>query len=266
MVDSSTQCSPEEELLPMWLTTLMSRKELAKSPLCGMKRIQGYYEPRQFSVSSINDISFFCEGRFYRIYFKYLEVNFLFIAEMNMRNWSGLFYLFQITEQMLSTSAFLFRFSVSASVYSMSNTSSLPESSSEHSNSGRELLNSGVGEEGDVDTGQAFPHHWVRFNSVIRCSETFTENMWYCVPLLCTNTCKAGYFCLSEKWNWNWEEVSQRCLPLLPPTSPSNRFCFLTTQRLHASTNQSMLDIIVINSILIHGLWPKTGFVPSQRT
>lgn len=40
------------------------------------------------------------------------------------------------------TSAFLFRLSASASVYSMSSTSSLPESSSEQSSSGRELLNS----------------------------------------------------------------------------------------------------------------------------
>lgn len=47
------------------------------------------------------------------------------------------------------TSAFLFRLSASASVYSMSNTSSLPESSSEQSSSGRELLNS-VGGDGGV--------------------------------------------------------------------------------------------------------------------
>ena len=80
---------------------------------------------------------------------------------------------------------------------------------------------------------------------------------------------KQGYFCSSEKWNWNWEKVSQRCLPLLTTTSPFNRFCFLAItwhwKRLHSSTNQSILYIIVIN-ILIHGLWPKTGFVPSQRT
>lgn len=44
------------------------------------------------------------------------------------------------------TSAFLLRFSASASVYSMSSTSSFPESSSEHSSSGRELLNSVGGE------------------------------------------------------------------------------------------------------------------------
>lgn len=55
---------------------------------------------------------------------------------------------------MLSTSAFLFRFSASASVYSMSSTSSFPESSSEHSSSGRELLNS-VGWRADIETGQA---------------------------------------------------------------------------------------------------------------
>lgn len=60
--------------------------------------------------------------------------------------------------RMLNTSAFLFRFSASASVYSMSSTSSLPESSSEHSSSGRELLNS-VGWKADIDTGRAFSLH-----------------------------------------------------------------------------------------------------------
>lgn len=45
------ECSPEEELLPMWLTTLMSLKELAKSPLCGLQRLYtGYYESQWFSV------------------------------------------------------------------------------------------------------------------------------------------------------------------------------------------------------------------------
>lgn len=55
------------------------------------------------------------------------------------------------------TSAFLFRFSASASVYSMSSTSSLPESSSEQSRSGRELLNS-VERGGDDDAGAVFSH------------------------------------------------------------------------------------------------------------
>lgn len=96
-------------------------------------------------------------------------------------SWCRPLCLFKITRQtlcssrMLSTSAFLFRFSASASVYSMSSTSSLPESSSEHSSSGRELLNS-VGWEGDIGTRQAFSQH-SESDYVIMCSENLIENM-----------------------------------------------------------------------------------------
>lgn len=38
----------------MWLTTLMSLKELAKSPLCGLERLEaGYYEWKQLSISDV---------------------------------------------------------------------------------------------------------------------------------------------------------------------------------------------------------------------
>lgn len=57
MNTNTTMCSPEDELLPMWLTTLMSLKELASSPLCGLEGALAGYCKGNYCLS-FSDVMF----------------------------------------------------------------------------------------------------------------------------------------------------------------------------------------------------------------